>query len=464
MSRFQTMGLRITHRGQENERSNDELDWVPQRVVISIIISLVIGLLGVGCGTDCNVTTQSQVSAYQTARIIDTTGRIVIDAHCPDGVQMIGGGFSLDDTTGFAANKELLILEANYPADLKTWRVILFNPDLGHGLKNNYGTGVVVECYGIHNPDLHLGMKIDSVGPHDSGNDISAGIYRDFTVDCPAPKGSVVTSGGFKMEPDPSVDESSFEWEHPIWGSYPSLQDGYPIGWSTHYGDLSVHRNRIFTYVLYSRGEVLLNKTGSGSTFLPVLESGPTKILDAATANVGSDFRTVEPQCDQGFFCPGGGWYNVWGGDANNPGGLGAAEEPHSPFLHSRAYSQASGKLCWFGGWSFEGNATFNNHESSAGSTSAHMQSLAVQIKNLPPSMEVHITSPAGGSYINQQVIKQPSPGIPNPPLSNQVTFDGYAIDYDGTRIDQTNFPGNFHWQITGATNYTGDPYNTQIR
>ncbi|MES1225321.1 MAG: hypothetical protein ABUT20_58110, partial [Bacteroidota bacterium] len=139
-----------------------------------LILLCLLSFIITGCKLCSNAVKNTPVIVTHTMPyIINSTGRIEITVTCPDGEQMIGGGYRIprfevntknqrpesersfqeifDGTnvwngkaTECDKNQAPLIVEASYPSSLKTWTVIIFNPDVN---ENCYHSGDMIQVY-----------------------------------------------------------------------------------------------------------------------------------------------------------------------------------------------------------------------------------------------------------------------------------------------------------------------------
>lgn len=474
----------------------------------AFILALLSALLIPGCFfSECFQTAHTKKPAVvnrPTLYLIDKVGRITIAAHCLPGEQMIGGGYKLpeyhevkihvrsqeeikeytdwnidpippedyytDDATEADRHQGPLSIEASYPSSLDTWTVIIFNGDFDN---RGYHQGdlIQVDCYCVTNPRLNLRMAIHSLEPHSTFPEGGPNVGIIGTDNCTPPPMTndpaavvpkpVITAGGFKMEPLPSAGEGTGGYLAPLWGSYPRVDANRAIGWSTDYDTFAQHRVKLTTYVLYSRPSRRLIPVGIGpgakvilGAWIPSpLTDGPVKIAELQKTS-GAGPRPGDVVADEGYFSPGGGFRQMYFGEAL------VTVPPHGASRISGADPLVNGVRVPFAGWSVEPWGNYNPNIYFDPVTRTYKERsqpftetdyvYAVQIRNLPKNIEVAITSPPDGSYIEED---------PQHKGYAAVTLKGYAIDRNGNSITGSALA----WKVSGTDSGTGEILSTSV-
>ncbi len=437
---------------------------------LTFVLIIVIAALFVQCKDQQPAYRTPSVLNFPTSYLVTQTGRITITASCPSGNQMIGGSYSIpdwtenmnhirivaDDNTSWGSRKDYdekaticdkvqgpMYVEASYPSSKNTWTVVIYNPDPETNCYNS-GKYIQVNCYAVTDPSLHLNMKIGSLEPHNTNLPSASPRLQDI---CIAPDGSVITGGGFKLEP---LDDSNpLDWGHlPLWGSYPKINDQkQAIGWINEYYTIDPARPcKLTTYVLYSAPTELYGFHDGVHPVQPVLipsplVGGPVKTLDAENP-LGAGARIGEVVCDPGYFSSGGGFNISYTG-----------QSPYLAIHHSLpivCHNEPieNGFQIPFSGWHVELFGAYDTRGGLSGWYSEEFSQIyTLQIKTLQNPIKVVINEPINGLFLTNDI------------LNNPIKFTGYAVDHDGTYI-----PGSdLTWIITSANNSSGEIYLTKL-
>lgn len=441
---------------------------------LTLILTIAIVALFVQCNDQQPAFRTPSVLNHPAVYLVNKTGRITLTATCPKGEQMIGGSYSIPDWKENATHitwvednndpvnapwgkrkvfddkaticdkvQGPIYVEASYPSSRNTWTVVIYNPDLDTNCYNS-GKYIQVNCYAVTDPGLHLNMRIRSLEPHITNPPSPSARLTDT---CNVPDGSVITGGGFKLEP---LDDSNpLDWGHlPLWGSYPNMNDQKKaIGWTSEYYTIPPARPcNLTTYVLYSAPAQLYGfKDGVHPPQFSMIPSplvdGPVKTRDNEKP-IGAGTRIGEVVCDPEYFSSGGGFNISYSGQSPY------TVIPHSlPIVcHNEPY--VNGFQIPFSGWHVE---LFGAYD--VGSTikdwysEEFSQVYTLQIKNLRNPIKVVIIEPINGLYLTDDI------------LNNPIKFTGYAVDHDGTYI-----PGsNLTWTVTSANDGSGEIYQTKL-
>jgi hypothetical protein len=430
-----------------------------------------------GCNNDSSHINPPVVVNRPAFYVIDQPGRIVINAKCLPGEQMIGGGYRFptfevntihfrkesertpqeifdgtnafnDDATPCDKQQAPLIIEASYPSAKDTWTVIIFNPDPQENCYNS-GKMIQVDCYAVSNPAIHLFMKIRSTVPHSVNLTNAPQILTDT---CNCTTGGIVTAGGFKLEPGDDNLWRGSAGDSPLWGSYPNTNSSHQaIGWAADYNSKSNYQANLTTYVLCSTQGSLYKPQvwaagGSVSNWLlpNALVDGPVK-KEEFKNTIGAGYRSGQVACEAGYFSPGGGFRMVYAGKEAPFLAI-----PHGPINQNTADAIINGQLKMFAGWSWEGfgayQAAYYNW-----ATSENDSVYAIQIKDLLPNLEVQITNPAKNSYVGEDPA--------NKGFSIPIQFMGIAHDHDSSAIPDNKLL----WEIQGGSSGTGSTFATAL-
>jgi hypothetical protein len=243
----------------------------------------------------CNGCEQKRATPVIDSKVvtkhINATGITSVTAQCPEGKQMVGGGFTVNPDAR-------VFIIGTYPVSKDTWEVDLVNmsqPDA------DPATLSVSVYYYTGEKDLGMQIKkedVPFVAPPPFG---FATVYRSTSIEKPVPS-DVVTSGGFKLANSDII-------ENAVLGSFPTLkppmvgQLDNVLGWTNNMYVLAGKSSTITNYLMYSMGAV---QVGSNN---PVFDQGPA-IHKNSSALAISPSGTFQFEGNTDYFCTGGG-YNL---------------------------------------------------------------------------------------------------------------------------------------------------------
>ena len=263
---------------------------------------------------------------------INASGITSVLAKCPNGKQMVGGGFTISPDAR-------VFVVGSYPVSKDTWQVDVIN--MSQPGEDPSSLSVYVYYY---TGDKNLGMEIKQQNVVTS---VPASLalfeYKSLTIEKPSPS-YVVTCGGFKLS-NPDIIEND------VLGSFPALVTPTPsgvldnvIGWTNNLYVMSGKTTGITNYLMYSKGSAIV---GSSST--PVFDQGTALRKNSSTLGINS-IGSFEMEGNTDYFCTGGG-YNLTDG----------AQSFYYPVLQVWQ-NNATTKSGVFYGWQFKGQYVTTNN------------------------------------------------------------------------------------------------------
>jgi hypothetical protein len=272
--------------------------------------------------TTCREKATDLIDTKTVSQSINKTGSTHIVATCPEGKQMVGGGYKVLSGTGFD-------IRGSYPASGNTWQV-----DVESHKDPNAKEGTIQVFAYFYTGDKPLGMQIKSEERILTGPDIYfPGLYDLQVTSITKPAATaVVTSGGFQIEPGYTIEEVSVIGSYPTLVNKPGVEDNVD-GWTNGMYVMKMKSVKVINYILYSTG----SPKAGGNT--PVFDQGTAVVQNWPASTTPSD-TTWQIEGQTNYFCTGGG-YNLIG---THPFSIG--------ILQSSAITEKG----LFFGWSFSTN------------------------------------------------------------------------------------------------------------
>lgn len=227
------------------------------------------------------------IATHPAFEVIDGPGSYVVEASCPDGTQLLGGGYSMPE-----GDSSLQIgVTASFPSSPNTWRVIFENPDNGNAdeVKRDI-LSATAYCLSTDNFPINATI-VSSSGGQSQG-------ATPFSIETTCPAGSVLTGGGFRTE----ISGANFStFNANIFASAPTMDDnGQADGWQVALAYMPQDNvPETSVYALCAQQN---------------LTAGPLVVneLDITSLPTGWGWSEAEATCPDNMFTTGGG-YSIMG-------------------------------------------------------------------------------------------------------------------------------------------------------
>ena len=269
-----------------------------------------------------------QIDSLVVSQRLDKNGVTKVVATCPKGTQMVGGGYAIivgDNIT----------IRASYPVTRDSWEV-----DVESHEKENAEQGTMQVYVYFYKGIKPLGMQIKS--EEATLNGPGPGVLNEYqlTASSKPYATSVVTSGGFMIEPGFSKDDVYSLGSFPGIANKPGTEDNVE-GWINAFAVTQGKTVKVINYILCSNGTPMVG----GNT--PVFDQGTALVQHNPVATSNNTFQLEGSK--EGYFCTGGG-YNLSGPKPLYPIGV----------LQSNAIT----KKGLFYGWQYSVNhtSTYEQH------------------------------------------------------------------------------------------------------
>ena len=242
-----------------------------------------------------NNATNGTITINTNAVVMDAFKTYDVNVGCPTGQQLIGGGYNLPGE--FNPNK--YYVTANYPSSPNTWtvEVVNYSPTNTGADPAEGSIGVYAYCY---TGTTNLGMSVQQ-----ATNQSPLTVHNVTTNYIGAPRGSVVTSGGYKL----NIQHANVLTEGKILGEYPAVDQstGLANGWGTFTLWEGDQTESVNTYVMYSAANPSVLQANSVLAVTGSLQ-GQTSI----------DTLTTSVITGTGYFSTGGGYQFIVNTDQVN--------------------------------------------------------------------------------------------------------------------------------------------------
>jgi hypothetical protein len=248
------------------------------------IALVLISAISTGCDRESRFPEPFYITSHPTIEVVTGPGRYVLDAQCPSGRQLLGGGYFI--TEGDYSFQVGLL--ANYPSNTNTWTAIFEVPNSGSSNRVE-GHILVSTAYCLSTPDYPLNSTIVTA----QGGQSQGQMPFNIKAECPA--GSVLTGGGYstgKSSPSFATFNSNVIASLPVLGEY-----GAASGWQVGLVYPLPQENPPITtvYALCAQQN---------------LSAGPvvSDILDLTTLPFAYGSADTQTTCPRGAFTTGGGY------------------------------------------------------------------------------------------------------------------------------------------------------------
>jgi hypothetical protein len=258
----------------------------------SPVKSLFLLLFPISLFVSCKEKATDLIDTKIVSQRINKEGITNIPVTCPEGKQMVGGGYAV------IAGKNFNI-RGSYPVSRNTWQV-----DVESHEDPNAEEGTIQVYAYFYTGDKPLGMQIKSEERILTGPGPASGLLNDLQVtNITKPAATaVVTSGGFQIEPGYTIEEVSVIGSYPTLVNRPGVEDNVD-GWTNSVYVLKTKSVKVINYILYSTGSLRIG----GNT--PVLDQGTAVVQNSPVA---TSVNTWQIEGKTNYFCTGGG-YNLIG-------------------------------------------------------------------------------------------------------------------------------------------------------
>jgi hypothetical protein len=214
--------------------------------------------------------TNDVIVAVSNSKTINQIGITSLAVSCPNGQQLVGGGYLLTPDGG--RKVQSIIITGNYPVNATTWQV----DALDYPTNGKKDSGILlVSCYCYTGPK-NIGMKVEQKDAEINVPQISAVIVQT-SVTASMDKGSdgyVVTSGGYKYSPN-NLTAPEFYVSASFPQGSPNSSDTKVTGWTIN-GMANLGSNsyseHVTIYSLSSTG--LVSGTIKKGSFTPAFDQG----------------------------------------------------------------------------------------------------------------------------------------------------------------------------------------------
>jgi hypothetical protein len=350
------------------------------------------------------------------SQVVDSAGRVTMDAKCQDGEQLLGGAYLLPDN-----GVVRLTLLASYPVASDTWRVIVNRSDQPSA-HSGYSDVVAAFAYCFTAPNYDLGLETVTAQNEGAGTP-----FFDIKANCPA--GSTLTGGGYLTD---TTGDSSALFNANVMGSSPMIDgDLNATGWQV--GLAYVVNEMVPRTTVYAR----CSSRGLGHAKVVVAP------LDLTKLGAAYDYRENEARCPINTFTTAGGYSLV-----------GDALIPHPVFFSSSRDEYAA--------WRFETMYGYQTTtyklrpcDPNLNPSCAVISAIAACIP-IPdiPFVKVKITSPADKSNFGTETID-----AQKNEFTQQITFTATASDEAGQPLGGPAV----HWFRGGIEFGTGTSFTTAL-
>jgi hypothetical protein len=251
------------------------------------VIAMISLFLFTHCSTLSRFPEPFNISTYPAFEVVDQEGIYVVEASCPDGTQLLGGGYSMPD----GDNTMRIGVTASYPSSSNKWRVIfeIFDNENLDDFER-YILGASAHC--LTTDDFPVNTTVvSSSGGQGQGT-------APFSIETSCPAESVLTGGGFQTD----ISGPNFAtFNANIFASAPTMgENGQANGWQVALSYMPQDNiPETSVYAICARQN---------------LTAGPLVVneLDVTSLPTGWGWSEVEATCPQNMFTTGGG-YSIMG-------------------------------------------------------------------------------------------------------------------------------------------------------
>lgn len=255
------------------------------KVIPVVTVSLI---LFFSCSSSSRFPEPFNINTFPAFEVIDGPGTYVVEASCPSGTQLLGGGYSMPD----GDNTMPVGVIASYPSSLNNWRVIFEIPD-NQNIDNfdRYIFGASAHCLTTDDFSVNTTIVTSSGGGQGQGPAL-------FSLETTCPAESVLTGGGFLT----GVSGEGFAtFNANLFASAPTM-------------DVNEQANGWQVALSYMHQDVVPETSVYAICAQQNLTAGPLVLneLNLGTLPTAWGWSEVEATCPQNTFTTGGG-YSIMG-------------------------------------------------------------------------------------------------------------------------------------------------------
>jgi hypothetical protein len=250
-----------------------------------LLLSLLVIFTGCnfdGCTTD-RFPPPFYISNNPVFEVVKGPGQFILDATCPTGQQLLGGGYYMPD----GDNMLQIGVTASYPLNTDTWRVIFENPDNGRAnLIEGYILSATAYCLATDDYPINS-IIISEITQNQSST-------SPFSIEAACPTNTVLTGGGFQT----GISSPSFSlFNSNLFVSAPTMDsNGQANGWQV--------------ALSYLPQDIIPETTVYALCAQENLIAGPLVVesLDLTTLPTAWGWSEVSATCPDNMFTTGGGY------------------------------------------------------------------------------------------------------------------------------------------------------------